>query len=366
MNKYLIIIISTLFTLFVSCKEKNIPATHQQEAFKISDSMMRMISIDSADTGYIDETLTLSGEVVFNDNHVSKIFPRSSGQVISCKLSLGDKVHKGQVLAVLKSAEVAGSYADLTGANADILIAKRQLDNTESLFANGIASERDLTEARQQYQKALAAKERIQSSISINGGTGTAAGGTYTLVSPIDGYVVEKKVTEGSFVRTDMADQLFTISDLRSVWVLANVFEADIPRVKEGMPVQITTLAYPDKVYKGTIEKTGDMLDPINKVMHIRISLPNNDLLLRPEMFAKVVVNQRSSKLAVKIPTSSLVNLNGKNYVVVFNTPTDVQIREVEVINTNGIDTYIRSGLTGNERLIVKNQLLIFQELLNR
>ena len=140
MNKFLPILVFAVTGCLLACKEKKEQPIAPKK-FALSDSMAKMITIDSVGISYIDDALTLSGEVSFNENSVIKVFPRSSGQVIESKVTLGDKVHEGQVLAVLRSADVAGSYADLTTANADIAITKRQMEKTESLYKNGIASE---------------------------------------------------------------------------------------------------------------------------------------------------------------------------------------------------------------------------------
>src|SRR5215472_19064815 len=99
--------------------------------------MAKMIELDTVANCNIDNTLTLGGQVSFNENNVIKVFPRSSGQIIESKVTLGDKVSKGQVLAVISSADIAGNYADLSGAEADVAIAKRQLDDEESLYQRG-------------------------------------------------------------------------------------------------------------------------------------------------------------------------------------------------------------------------------------
>ena len=204
--------------------------------------MFKMIRTDTVQYCFIDDAITLSGEVSFNENNIVKIFPRNSGLVLESKITLGDKVTKGQTLAVIQSADVAGNYADLSSADADIQIAKRALDNAESLYKSGIASEKDFNEAQQNYQKSLAAREKIKSLLNINSGSSSKPGDTYTITAPITGYIVEKKVNTGNFIRPDMGDNLFTISDLKDVWVWANVFEADISKVKEGTKVQVTTL----------------------------------------------------------------------------------------------------------------------------
>src|SRR4051794_35986526 len=201
---YVLLSMILLTVLQSSCKRKEDPVEAPKK-YCISDTMMKMITIDSATSSNITNEITLSGEVSFNENRVVKIFPRSSGQVLEVKVSFGDQVKKGQVLAMIRSADVAASYSDLNTAGADIAITKRQLDNTESLYQNGIASEREYTEAKQNYQKALAARGKIQSTLNINGGSRTSSGGTYLLSSPIDGYIVEKKVTAGSFIRQDMS-----------------------------------------------------------------------------------------------------------------------------------------------------------------
>lgn len=365
MKKTILILTASIALATMGCKEKKEVKTEDKK-FVLSDTMQRMISVDEAGLCSIDDAITLSGEISFNENNVVKVFPRSSGQVVESKITLGDKVKAGQVLAVLHSADVAGNYADLSSANADIAIAKRQMDNTESLYKNGIASEKEYTEAKQNYAKALSAKAKIESFININGGKGSTSGGTYTLTSPIDGYVVEKKVNTGNFIRSDMGDNLFTISDLKTVWVNANVFEQDISKVKEGYKVEVSTLAYPDMKLKGVINKMNQVLDPVSRTLRVRVQLDNPGLLLRPEMFAKVVVSNTENRQIVCVPTRSLVALNGKNYVVVYKSPSDMHIAEVSVLKSSGDQTYLNSGVTPGEKIITKNELLVFQQLLNQ
>ena len=358
----LIIVMALVFGI-TSCHEKKV-ILEEPKKFTISDSMAKLITFDSVQNCFVTNTLTLSGEISFNENSINKVFPRSSGQVIESKVTLGDKVTRGQVLAVIRSADIAGSYADLTGANADIAITKRQMENTENLFKNGIASERELNEAKQNYEKAKAVKGKIESTLSINGGNNTKAGGTYVLTAPINGYVVEKKVNAGNFIRPDMGDYLFTISDLKDVWVYANVFEADIAKIKEGYDVQVLTLAYPDKIFIGKIDKISEVLDPNSKAMKVRIRLENPGAILKPEMFAKVIVSNKESKKALCLPTKALIDQDGKSFVVVYKSKDDMKIAEVTILKTIGDRTYISSGVTEGDKLIVSNQLLVFQQLL--
>ncbi len=358
-------IVAAVFGLSIlaACGKKEEVA--EKGPFTLSDTMQNMIQLDTVSFCNIEDALSLSGEVGFNENNIIRVFPRSSGQVLSTKVTLGDHVSKGQVLAVIRSADVAGNYSDLSSADAELATAKRQMESAQELYKNGISSEKEYTEAKENYQKALAAKSKVQSLININGGGKTSADGNYVLTSPIDGYIVEKKVNAGDFIRPDMGESLFTISDLRNVWVYANVYESDISKVKEGSDVTVVPLAYPDKQLHGKIDKVSPVLDPESKAMRIRVTLDNKDMLLKPEMFARVIVSNSGTTRATCIPTVSVVSQDGKNYVVTYNSKSDMAIVEVKIIKTAGDKTYISNNLRSGQKLITQNQLIIFNQLLN-
>jgi cobalt-zinc-cadmium efflux system membrane fusion protein len=278
-----------------SCTPKK-PDAPENKQVCISDSLQKMVTIDTAKTSTMKDELTLSGVVSSDDNNVVKVFPFSSGQVIEVKVSLGDKVSKGQTLAVMRSADVAGNYTDLSSTQSDVAVAKRQRDQAESLYKNGISSERDYTEAKENYNKAVAANRKVKQQLSINGGGNTSENGTLVIKAPQSGYVVEKNITSGSFIRQDNSGSMFTISNMKDVWIWANVFESDISKVKTGYTAKVTTIAYPGKVFTGKINEISSVLDPDNKVMKIKIALPNPDLLLKPEMFTNVLVTNNENK----------------------------------------------------------------------
>lgn len=361
MKRELLISLSVLLCL-ASCKQKK-EETVQKQSVCITDSLAKITSIDTAKTTNMQDELTLSGEVSFDDNRVVKVFPFSSGQVTDVRVSLGDKVSKGQVLAVMRSADVAGNYTDLTATNSDLSIAKRQLAQTEYLYKNGISSERDYTEAKENYNKAIAANTKVQEQLSINGRGNTSANGQYIIKAPESGYIVEKAVTAGSFIRSDNAASMFTISDMKDVWIWANVFESDISKVKDGYAAKVTTLAYPGKVFQGKVNEVSSVLDPDNKVMKVKITLPNPNMLLKPEMFTSVVVTNNESTQSVTVPASSIIFNDSKNYVVVYHSKCNMEVREVNVIKTVDNVSYISSGLKAGETLVSKNQLLLYDAL---
>lgn len=335
----------------------------KKEKVCISDSLSKIIHIDTAGIARLDDELKLSGEISFNDNKVVKVFPFSSGQVLAVKVSIGDKVVKGQTLAIIKSADVAGNYSDLSSSGNDVAITKKQMDNAESLFKSGIASEREYIEAKENYNKALAASNKLKELIAINGGGHTSAGGVYIITAPMSGYVVEKKISQGGFIRNDNSDNLFTIGDISDVWVWANVYESDIAKVKEGYSAKVSTLAYPDSVFNGVVDKVNQILDPVTKVMKIRVRLSNAGMRLKPQMFANIIVENKEGKKAVMIPAEGVVSDNGKTFVIVYHDKCNLELREITILKSVEGKDYIASGIKAGELLIGENQVLLYNAL---
>ncbi|MEP7279364.1 MAG: efflux RND transporter periplasmic adaptor subunit, partial [Bacteroidota bacterium] len=350
---------------FCACNndEQAVKKPVAKEKVCISDSLSKIIHIDTAGIDNVDDVLKLSGEISFNDNKVVKVFPFSSGQVMEVKVSIGDKVIKGQTLAVIRSADVAGNYSDLSTSGNDVTITKKQLDNTESLYKNGIASEREYIEAKENYNKALATANKIKELIAINGGGHTSAGGVYVITAPMSGYVVEKKINQGSFIRNDNSDNLFTIGDISDVWVWANVYESDIAKVKEGYRASVTTLAYPDSVFNGVVDKINQILDPVTKVMKIRVRLSNSSMKLKPEMFANITIENKEGKKTVMVPSEGVVSDNGKSFVIIYHDRCNLELREITVLKSVGRKVFVVSGIKQGELLIGENQVLLYNAL---
>ncbi len=360
-NQYPLILLCCTFLAY-SCKPRQQDAPIDKRIC-ISDTMANMVRIDSATTFNMSDELKLSGEVNFDDKKVTKVFSFSSGQVLKVNVSVGDKVSRGQVLAIIKSADIAGNYSDLSAAGNDVAIAKKQMDNEASLFKNGIASEREFIEAKENYQRTVTSAGKIKSQININGGGRTSANGTYIITAPQSGYIVEKKINEGAFIRNDANDNLFTIGDISDVWVWANVYETDIAKVKEGYDAAITTLAYPDQVFHGKVDEVYNILDPVTKVMKIKIKLLNKSQVLKPEMFANISITNPKGEKAICIPKEAVLPDGGKNYVVVYHSDCDLKVQEVELLKTIGTRTFIKTGLKQGDKILCNNQVLFYRAL---
>lgn len=350
-----------LVSLF-SCKS-NQSNENVRQPYVIPDSLMKTLVIDTVKTSTFSYSVKFNGMVDFNTDKVVNVFPLITGNMQAIKVMPGDYVKTGEVLGVVKSAEVATYNAALISAIANERITKKQLDQQQDLFKSGLASQVDIVGAEANYQQAIGVRIAASKILSINGNN---KNGEYLIKSPIDGFIVQKNATNGMAIRTDNNAAMFIISDLKNVWVQANVYEENIGKVHEGDPVDVTTISYPDQVFKGKINKLMNVLDPVSKVMKMRIILENPGYILKPQMFATVIVNNTDPNTkATAIASSALIFDNSQYYVIVLNGKKNVQIRSVEIININGNTAFIKSGVKPGDRLVASDSLLIYGSLNN-
>jgi len=351
------IVISNL----VSCRSNDEDQDIRQP-YVIPDSLMQTLAVDTVKIATITDAIKFNGIVDFNQDKVVNIFPLVSGNVSGVTVVPGDYVHEGQVLGVVRSAEVANYNSSLITAESNVRLTEKQLQQQQDLFKSGLASQVDITSAQANYEQAVAAKIAAQKILSINGNN---KNGELEIKSPIEGFVVQKNLTNGMAIRTDNNAALFTISDLKDVWIEANVYEESINKVHEGDEADVTTISYPDKVFKGKVDKLMNVLDPTSKVMKMRVVLSNPGYILKPEMFATITLYNKENQQAIAISSSDLVFDNSQYYVVIFKDKAHTMIRPVDVLSMNGKTAYIKSGVNPGERIIGSNALLIYGSLNN-
>ena len=350
-----------ILTNLVSCTSDNTEQDVRQP-YVVPDSLMRTLTVDTVKNSNVTDAIKFNGIVDFNTDKVINVFPLVSGNVTGVTVMPGDYVKTGQVLAVVKSSEVANYNANLINAESNVRLTAKQLEQQKELFKSGLASQVDITSAEANYEQAVAAKTAAQKILSINGDN---KNGEYLIKAPIEGFIVQKNVNNGMSIRTDNNAGLFTISDLKDVWVQANVYEENIGKVREGDAAEVTTIAYPDKVFKGKVDKLMNVLDPTSKVLKLRVVLSNPGYLLKPQMFSTVTIYNSENKQAISIASSDLVFDHSQYFVIVVKNKKDVQIRPVELLSINGKTAYIKSGVNPGERIISSNALLIYGSLNN-
>jgi cobalt-zinc-cadmium efflux system membrane fusion protein len=347
---------------FQSCKKSNEKAEGERQQYIISDSILKTLRIDSVKQGLLVNSITLTGQVDFNQDNVVNIFPLISGNIQDIKIMLGDFVKEGQVLGVIRSSEMAQYSSDLLNAQTNLQLSQRNMDKTIQMYHSGMASQVDSLTAAVSLEQARAELTRTQRVLKINGNN---TKGEYEVKAPISGFIVQKFVTNNQSIRSDNSNALFTISDLKNIWVWANVYESNVSNIHLGDNIDVTTLSYPGKIFKGKIDKMMQMLDPASKAMKVRISIDNEDYALKPQMFASVTVTNTQNKQAIYIPTTGLIFDHSQYYVLVYRGAGKAEIRPVQKLNTIGPKTYLTGGVTVGDKIITSDALQIYSELNN-
>ena len=334
----------------------------EKPQYVISDSLLKTLQIDSVVKCPLVNSLTLTAKVSFDEEKVARIFPLVSGNITGVHVQLGDHVRKGQSLGVIRSGEMAGYGNDLVTSKSNLLIAKKNLEASEDMYKGGLMSQKDLVTSQQLYAQSESQLKRSREVLTINGGN---TQGEYIIRSPISGFIVEKQINNNMAIRNDNNSSLFTISDLKNVWVLANVYESNISQVHLGDDADVKVLSYPGKVFHGKIGQVLNVLDPTNKVMKIRVELPNPDYTLKPEMFASVLVSNKTDSVALCVPSTALIFDHSQYYILLYKSQSAVRIVPAGIISTNGDKSYITGDIREGDKVISSNALLIYEAINN-
>jgi len=330
------------------------------EKFTITDSLLNRLLIDTVQQANGKADIIFSAKITANEDRKSELFPMVSGSVNRVNVRLGDQVKAGQTLATVISAEMAGFDKEVVAANAELKTADRSLKQAEQLYESGLSSAKELEEARNDYQIKKAELKRANSVLKINGGSNT---GLYAIKSPLSGFVIEKNVTDNMQLRSDNDKSLFTVADLSNVWAMINIYESDISRVKTGDEVNLSTLSYPEQVFKGKIDKIYNLIDQDSKVMNARVVIPNPDFLLKPGMLGTVKVSASSGIDLPVVNSRAVIFDENKNYVLVLGNDNKVRIQQIEIGRKTAGKIYISKGVKAGDRLIASKQVFLFENL---
>lgn len=354
---------AALCTLLVAACGPGEPPPADARAFAVSDSMMARIALDTVKEQPVENRIELNGRIAAAADRLADIYAIVGGQVISVDAELGDRVTKGQTLAVIRSSEVAQFESELIDARSDVRFAQKNLQVQQDLFASKLISERELVQAQQELAKAQAQLRRIEETFAIYH---FRDGSVYEVKAPISGYLIDRRVNKDVVLPAGQNERIFSIAELDEVWALAEVYESDIARVKEGLSAEISTLSYPDRAFPGTVDKIFNILDPRTRTMQVRVKLRNPETLLKPEMIARVRLTFLEGQRLPSIPAGAIISESGKQYVMVFKDRYNVLTRQVMPFRTTGATTWIAEGLEPGEVVISKGQLFIYDALNDR
>ena len=309
------------------------------------------------------------GRVTFDDLRVGHVFSPVTGRITKIIAQPGQRVKKGEPLCVIQSPDLGSAVSDMAKAQASLFQAERDWKRQKDLLELHAAAQRDYEMAESTYLNAKAEMERAQRKAQLlrNSGLDNVTQ-EYVLPSPIDGEVIMRGANPGLEVSGQYsgggAVELFTVGELDRVWVLADVYELDISRIKKGAPVTVGVLSYPGQTFSGEVEWISGALDPISHTAKVRCSIANPDNKLRPEMFgtASISVNP-DRKFAVRRSALLLMGEQPVVFAQIGTTPNGLlrfERRPIAVDEmADGIYVPIRNGVERDEKVVVNGGVLL-------
>ena len=335
------------------------------------------------------ENVKVTGRLAWDEETTVRVFSSVAGRVNQIKANIGQQVKEGDTLAAMASVDFGQAQADASKADADLRLAERSLTRLKDLFEHGAAAKKDVEAAEDDFENKQAEKARAQARLKLYGVEGGTVDGMFPLKSPISGMIVEKSINPGQEVRSDMmlasdarlVQPLFVISSPSRLTVVLDVTELETSNLKVGQELDVTSRAYPDKVFKGKLELVGGSIDPITRTVKVRGFVDNPDGLLKAEMYVGVSIATKASESGpsvVNVPETGITAAGGKpvspsvevssnaiflkdsrHFVFVEKEPGKYERKPVEVGNETEGRVCVTAGLTPGERVVTRGSLLL-------
>ena len=334
----------------------------KKEAFCLDEAFKNEIEFVQPANVKVTEEIPLTGSVEPNPDKVVHFISLVSGVISNTYFSLGDEVTKGQVLADLRSTELSSLQAELKSLESKITLTEKRLESVQAMFDDGVSALKELMETQSELEILHSEKQKVDSNLALF--SASEEKGVFQIRAPTTGIITEKSISAGTQI-SGQGPPLFTVSDLSEVWIMVNVYATNVQSVEKGMPVDIRTLSYPDEIFSGEIAAIPQVLDNEAKVLKARVVLPNTNLRLKPGMLVDVIALKRLGIEALSTPTQAIIFDNNQNYMVVYKSDCEIEIREIEILTKNKDHIYITKGLEENENVVFKNQLLIYEQIKN-
>lgn len=305
-------------------------------------------------------TITTTGTVAFNGDRSTQVLAPVSGPITRILVNPGTYVHKGQPLATVTSPDFASATSSYRKALSAYRNAQRIADLDVQLFKNDAIARREMEQAQTDAVAAAADRDAALEQLRALGVDPNATGGPASAMirAPIDGTVVEKLVNPGQLIQAGTTPA-FTIADLSTVWVMANVFESDLPLVAAGETATITGGGSTTPI-TGQVVYVGSLVDPASKATAVRILAPNPRDVLKRDMLVNVSILAAQSRNSLLVPASAILRDDQNLPFVYIARPGNRFARRQVVLGLRAGDQYeVRSGLQAGERVVSNGALFV-------
>jgi cobalt-zinc-cadmium efflux system membrane fusion protein len=269
----------------------------------------------------------------------------ASGRVVEIHARLGDEVKKGQLLMKVQSTDISGAFSDYRKAVVAEQLSKVQLERAKILFDKGAIAKKDLETAQSTEDSAVVDVETTKEHLRVLGVDAAHPTAVVDIFAPISGVIVEQNITAAGGVKTlDNSPNLFTISDMSTVWVVCDVYENDLAAVHMGEYADVRLNAYPGKVFKARISNIGPILDPNLRTAKVRLELENPGTM-RIGMFVEATFHGQTQEMRATVPATAVLHLHDRDWV--YTPVAGGRFKRVEVTGGKMLDGGLQEILSG-------------------
>lgn len=341
---------------------KTLPLTHaQMDSVKVEPAVTRAFRIERE----------AMGSIAFDDDLTVQVFPNYSGKILQHRRELGDDVHQGDVLYTLESPDLIQAESTLLATAGVRELTTRALERARQLLALQGLAEKDYQQAVSDQQTAEAGYQAARRVLHVFGKSEEQVehllatkqiDSVLPVLSPLTGKVsvVAMSAPVGAFVQPGTAPAPYAVSDLSTLWMLANVAESDIPLLRLGAAVQVRVQAFPDRVFQATIAKLGVAVDPNTHRLSVRCVIRDPKHELHPGMMASFTIRAGADQTSVALPLGGLVREGDGHYSAwVEVAPQRFERRQVQVGEQQGGWVQIFSGLQPGERVATDGAIFL-------
>jgi cobalt-zinc-cadmium efflux system membrane fusion protein len=334
------------------------------ELFTIPQDQMAHVQVVTVEPSKLTRVLRLSGNVSFNAFKTTPVITQVGGPVSRILAVPGEHVHEGQPLLTISSPDYSQMRASYLKARDTYRVADKNYTRAQDLYAHNAIAERDLLQAESDRNQAQADLDANEQALKILGIPKPdelekmTSSPEIPLLSPISGVVTERDVAPGQLLQAG-ATQAFVVSDMRTVWILANVYQGDLAFVKVGDTVSVTTDSYPE-IFHGKISFISPAVDPNTRTLQARIEVDNAGEKLKNNMYCVATVTAGSIQNAISVPDAAVLrNDENQPFVYVADSSNQFGRRPVEIGESQSGQTQILKGLSAGEKVVGDGSLFL-------
>jgi cobalt-zinc-cadmium efflux system membrane fusion protein len=340
----------------------------QPGTFRLSDEQLRSMSIEViTDQPFHSQEIT-DGKIAYNADTLTPVFSPYSGRVVRLVAPLGASVKQGQGLFTIQASEFAQAESDLLTASAQVKLSTATEQRRHAQYDAHGGSLQDWQQAQNDLAAAQASLASVRNRLRILGKSdadidtllsNAEPQAEAVVVAPIGGVVVDRQIGPGQFIQSGSSTAAYTVADLSTVWLVANVREAAASRVHVGQSIAVHVLALPEHEFDARLSFVADTVDPASRRVTVHAVLDNAEHLLKPEMFATFAIATSTDSIAPGVPQQAVIFEGALSRVWVMQGTHDAAVRQVTLGRTRNGNYEVLQGLRAGDRVVTRGALFI-------